>query len=90
MHYSGDPQVNVFQKGIEEENVIIIEMTFVILIVGELNDDTRDVSKEFVRPFPPSRMRTYRNDGDIINPNSPSVSVHIVNVPSPLSFQQTR
>jgi len=57
---------------------------------GELNDDADDLGNEFVRPFPPSRLRTFRNDSDMTSPTSPSVSVHIVNVSSPLSFQQTR
>jgi len=59
-------------------------------MIGELVDDARDLTKEFIRPFTPPRMRTYRADSDAINPNSPSVSVHIVNVSSPISFQQTR
>ena len=68
-----------------------------IAIVEEVNGGTHlahHMKKEFVRPFPPSSraayaMRTYRNDSDL-SPNSPSVSVHIVNVSSPLSLQQTR
>lgn len=51
------------------------------------------LSKEFVRPFPPPSSRTsyrYRSGGDSsdvnCNPNSPSVSVHIMNVPSPLAL----
>ena len=59
----------------------------------QLNGDSHGIGKEFVRPFPPSRtafgMRPYRNETDN-NPNSPSVSVHIVNVPSPLALQPTR
>ena len=55
-------------------------------------------SKPFMRPFPPSHATNYgirlpyrsNDSGDIINPHSPSVSVHIVNVPSPLALQQTR
>lgn len=47
------------------------------------------VSKEFVRPFPPPTSRTsyrYRSSEADVNPASPSVSVHIVNVPSPLAL----
>ncbi|XP_059350773.1 mediator of RNA polymerase II transcription subunit 1-like isoform X3 [Daphnia carinata] len=65
---------------------------------GEFNGDSLP-DKEFVKPFPPPSSRgTYgiRQHGYLsnseadLNPNSPSVSVHIVNVPSPLALQQTR
>ena len=54
-------------------------------------------NKQFVRPFPPQNSRNaysvrqhgLRSDADL-NPDSPSVSVHVVNVPSPLALQQTR
>ena len=59
---------------------------------GEMNGDS--LNKEFARPFPPPSSRSsyrYRSgDATDLNPNSPSVSVHIVNVPSPLALQQTR
>ncbi len=54
---------------------------------GDINSDP--VSKEFVRPFPPPSSRTsyrYRSSEADVSPASPSVSVHIVNVPSPLSL----
>ena len=54
---------------------------------GDLSGDP--LSKEFVRPFPPPSSRTayrYRSGESDVNPTSPSVSVHIMNVPSPLAL----
>ncbi len=65
---------------------------------GDFNGESLP-DKEFAKPFPPPSSRgTYgiRQHGYLsnseadLNPNSPSVSVHIVNVPSPLALQQTR
>ena len=85
-----DPQGDPFQQGIEKDNCDGWCDGYSLNEVGELNDDADDLGNEFVRPFPPSRLRTFRNDSDMTSPTSPSVSVHIVNVSSPLSFQQTR
>ena len=65
---------------------------------GEFNGEPHS-DKEFAKPFPPPSARgSYgirphgylSNTETDLNPNSPSVSVHIVNVPSPLALQQTR
>lgn len=60
----------------------------------DLDRESTASGKQFVRPFPPSRaaygMRPYRTNDNDINPHSPSVSVHIVNVSSPLTLQQNR